>query len=218
MFYPLSKRLFDLCFSMLGLLVLFPLGAVIALIIKVSDRGPVLYGQTRIGRFGRPFRIWKFRTMIVNADKLGLHVTKDQDPRITPIGRFLRKTKLDELPQLWNVLIGDMSFVGPRPEVPKYVDLYTPDQREILKLKPGITDLASIIFRDEEELLSKAADTEDFYLTYCVPKKIELNRLYAARAGFFPDLGIVLRTLSAVLFGAPKSPESRRSTTDNREA
>jgi len=208
--YPLLKRLFDFVLSLLGLVLLFPLGVVVASIIKLSDRGPVLYAQTRIGQFGGPFRIWKFRTMVVNADKLGLQVTRDQDPRITPIGRFLRKTKLDELPQLWNVFVGDMTFVGPRPEVPKYVALYNPDQREILQLKPGITDLASIMFRDEEELLRQAPNVEEFYISYCIPKKIELNRAYAAKASLVQDLGIILRTLSAVLLGAPKS-QSRPS-------
>ena len=140
--YPKLKRAFDVICSGVGLLVLLPPGLLIALLIKLSDGGPVFYGQKRIGRFGKPFRIWKFRSMVVNADKMGVPLTRDQDPRITGIGRFLRKTKLDELPQLWNVLIGDMSLVGPRPEVPRYVELYTPEQRQILIYKPGITDVA----------------------------------------------------------------------------
>ena len=178
-----------------GLLILMPAGLVLGLLVKLADGGPIFYAQTRIGRFGRPFRIRKFRSMVVNADQMSAAVTKDEDPRITWIGRFLRKSKLDELPQLWNVLVGEMSFVGPRPEVPRYVERYTPEQREILNYKPGITDLATLRFRNEEALLRGAADVEGFYLRYCLPKKIELNRQYAERAGFFQDLWIILQTL-----------------------
>ena len=121
MFYPAAKRLFDIICAGLGLLILLPAGLLIALAIKLTDRGPVFYRQTRIGQFGKPFRIWKFRSMVVNADRMGGSITSEGDSRITWIGRFLRKTKLDELPQLWNVLVGEMSFVGPRPEVPRYV-------------------------------------------------------------------------------------------------
>lgn len=193
------KRLFDLCFAALGLILLAPLALALAVLVKASDGGPVFYGQTRVGRFGRPFRIWKFRSMIVNAEKLGLSVTKDGDPRITRIGRFLRKTKLDELPQLWNVLRGDMSFVGPRPEVQRYVDLYTPEQRRVLQLKPGITDLATLEFRNEEDLLRQAEDTETFYIQQCVPQKIALNLAYAQGANLWEDLKIILRTLFKTL-------------------
>jgi lipopolysaccharide/colanic/teichoic acid biosynthesis glycosyltransferase len=189
------KRAYDLFFATIGLLVLgLPLVA-IGLAVKLSDGGPVFYQQQRVGRFGRLFRIWKFRTMVVGADKLGPGVTKDGDPRVTQVGRFLRKTKLDELPQLWNVFRGDMSFVGPRPEVPRYVERYTEAQREILKLKPGITDLATLHFRNEEELLRNAPDVEKFYLEHCVPRKIELNLIYARRAGILADTWIILQTL-----------------------
>src|SRR5208283_41719 len=143
MWYAFSKRSFDIICSSLGLIVLFPVGLLIGLLVKLSDLGPVFYGQIRIGRFGKPFRIWKFRSMVVNADQLGVPLTKEEDPRITWLGRFLRKTKLDELPQLWNVLLGDMSFVGPRPEVPRYVEKYTTGQKRVLALRPGITDLAT---------------------------------------------------------------------------
>ena len=166
MWYATSKRLFDIVCASVGLLVLAPAGLLIVVLIKLSDGGAVFYGQTRIGRFGKPFRIWKFRSMVPHADKLGVPLTKEEDPRITWIGRFLRKTKLDELPQLWNVLVGDMSFVGPRPEVPRYVERYTPEQREILKYKPGITDVATLLFRNEEVLLRGTADVEGFYLQY----------------------------------------------------
>ena len=145
------KRAFDLFFSALGLLALSPLLLLLAMAVKLTSRGPVFFRQQRVGQGGRLFYILKLRSMVVNAEKLGLSVTRDGDPRITPLGRLLRKTKLDELPQLWNVLVGDMSFVGPRPEVPGYVRQYTPGQRRVLELKPGITDLATIEFRNEEE-------------------------------------------------------------------
>jgi lipopolysaccharide/colanic/teichoic acid biosynthesis glycosyltransferase len=191
----MSKRLFDLFFSLGGLLVLSPLFLVLTVAVKISSRGPVLFRQQRIGQDGKPFYINKFRSMVANAEKLGLSVTSDGDPRITALGRFLRKTKLDELPQLWNVLVGDMSFVGPRPEVPRYVDRYTAEQKRVLSLKPGITDLATLEFRNEEELLGGAEDTERFYLEYCVPRKIELNLAYADRANVWEDARIILRTL-----------------------
>jgi lipopolysaccharide/colanic/teichoic acid biosynthesis glycosyltransferase len=195
MVYPSTKRVFDLVFASLGLLVLAPLGFLIAVLAKFSHPGPVFFRQTRIGQFGKPFRIWKFRSMISNADQVGAPVTSEDDPRITRLGHFLRGTKLDELPQLWNVLVGDMSLVGPRPEVPRYVELYTPEQRDILKYRPGITDVASLLFRNEEELLRGADDLEGFYLRYCLPRKLELNRQYAQRATLVQDLWIILRTL-----------------------
>jgi lipopolysaccharide/colanic/teichoic acid biosynthesis glycosyltransferase len=189
------KRSFDILFAAFGLLVLSPLLLLLALAVKLSGRGPVLYRQQRVGRGGRPFCIVKFRSMVDHAEDLGLGVTRDGDPRITATGRYLRKTKLDELPQLWNVLVGDMSFVGPRPEVHRYVEKYTAEQRHVLALKPGITDLATLEFRNEEELLRTAADTERFYLEYCVPRKIELNLAYASHANIATDILIILRTL-----------------------
>ncbi len=189
------KRLYDLVFSSIGLIVLSPLFLVIAAVVKVTDVGPVIFRQRRIGLAGRPFYIWKFRTMVVNAEHAGLSVTCGGDARITPAGRFLRKTKLDELPQLWNVLRGEMSLVGPRPEVPHYVERYTPGQRKVLALKPGITDLATLEFRNEEELLRSAGDVESFYLAYCVPRKIKLNLQYARRANLWRDSQIILQTL-----------------------
>jgi lipopolysaccharide/colanic/teichoic acid biosynthesis glycosyltransferase len=191
----MAKRLFDIFFSALGLLALCPVLILLALWVKLSDFGPVFYRQVRVGRGGEPFRIWKFRSMVVNADKMGLSVTSGNDPRITRVGRLLRKTKLDELPQLWNVLAGEMSFVGPRPEVPRYVERYTTEQREILKLKPGITDLATLEFRDEEDLLKAQADVEKFYIEVCVPRKIELNLQYARHASVGRDIWIILQTL-----------------------
>ena len=191
----MAKRLFDIFFASVGLILTSPLLVLLGALVKMHDGGPVLFRQQRVGRGGVFFWIYKFRTMVVNAEKLGLGITKGGDTRITPIGRFLRRTKLDELPQLWNVWRGDMSFVGPRPELPRYVELYTPGQREILKLKPGITDLATLEFRDEEELLRNAADTEKFYVEYCLPRKIELNLLYARRANLWRDAIIIGQTL-----------------------
>jgi lipopolysaccharide/colanic/teichoic acid biosynthesis glycosyltransferase len=190
-----SKRWYDIFFAFTGLLLLSPLFSLIALFVKLSDGGPVFFLQRRIGLGGKPFWIWKFRTMVVNAEKLGASLTRDRDPRITPSGRFLRKTKLDELPQLWNVLKGEMSLVGPRPEVPKYVERFTRSQRDVLQLKPGITDLATLAFRDEEELLESARDVEAFYLNFCLPKKIELNLQYARQASCWEDTKIILQTL-----------------------
>ena len=202
-------------FAALGLLALSPLLLLLAIAVKLSSRGPVLFRQQRIGQGGRPFYIVKFRSMVENAEVLGLGVTRDGDPRITATGRFLRKTKLDELPQLWNVLAGDMSFVGPRPEVPRYVERYTAEQKRVLTLKPGITDLATLEFRNEEELLkgemlkaemlkaeigkaesgNAEGGVEEFYTKYCVPRKIELNLAYAARANLWEDVKIILRTV-----------------------
>ena len=190
-----SKRFFDTFFSALGLLALSPLLVSISILVKCSDWGPIFFRQRRVGRHGKLFWLWKFRTMVANAEKLGLPLTKDGDPRITRIGRFLRKTKLDELPQLWNVLTGEMSFVGPRPEVPRFVDQYTPEQREILDYKPGITDLATLVFRDEEVLLRNAKNLESFYVEYCIPRKVKLNRQYAGKANLLQDIWIILQTL-----------------------
>jgi lipopolysaccharide/colanic/teichoic acid biosynthesis glycosyltransferase len=190
-----TKRAFDLSFSIVGLLFLSPVFGLLAVAVKLSDGGPVFYRQQRVGQGGLLFAILKFRSMVVNAEQVGLSVTKEGDPRVTRIGRFMRKTKLDELPQLWNVLRGDMSFVGPRPEVPRYVEKYTTEQKRVLALKPGITDLATLEFRNEEELLRTAADTEKFYLEYCVPRKIELNLAYAKTANVREDIKIIIRTL-----------------------
>lgn len=190
-----AKRIYDLLLAFIGLLVLSPLLLLISVLVRLSDGGPVFFKQQRVGRNGHLFGIWKFRTMVMNADKMGLKITSRNDPRITRLGRILRKTKLDELPQLYNVLRGEMSFVGPRPEVPRYVALYTPAQSEILKLKPGITDLATLEFRDEEELLRSAGDVERFYVEHCLPRKIELNLLYARKANLWQDTIIIFQTI-----------------------
>jgi lipopolysaccharide/colanic/teichoic acid biosynthesis glycosyltransferase len=195
----LEKRLFDVVASAIGLLVLWPVFLVIAALIKLEDGGPVFYRQERIGYKGRPFKIWKFRTMVVNADKLGKPLTVGRDPRITRVGYWLRKFKLDELPQLLNVLLGEMSLVGPRPEVPQYVALYTPEQRRVLDLVPGITDPASIKFANEAELLAEANDPEKFYIEHIMPTKIRLNMEYASHATLWSDILVILKTLVRIV-------------------
>lgn len=194
----MAKRGFDVLFAGIGLALTAPFFLAVWLLIRASDGGPGFYRQQRVGLHGRTFAIIKFRTMRVGADKAGPSITKAGDNRITAVGRWLRKTKLDELPQLWNVLCGDMSFVGPRPEVPKYVALYTREQRRVLELRPGITDEASVAFRDEEALLAAAANPEQYYVDYCIPKKIMLNLAYADRASLWRDVWVILRTIGAV--------------------
>jgi len=193
-----SKRLFDLFWTILGLLVLWPLFLLVALLIKLDDGGPVFFRQERVGYKGRLFRIWKFRTMVVDAEKIGKPLTVGRDPRITRVGYWLRKFKLDELPQLFNVLAGEMSLVGPRPEVPKYVALYTPGQRRVLDLVPGITDPASIKYRDESEILARSPDPERTYVEEIMPEKIRLNLEYAERATVWSDFIVILCTLLRV--------------------
>lgn len=187
------KRVFDLAMALVGLTGLAPVFAAIAVAIKLFDRGPVFFVQSRIGKDGRPFMIYKFRTM--RPVHRGPEITIGGDSRITPIGRILRKSKLDELPQLWNVLKGDMSFVGPRPEVAKYVAIYTESQRDVLRLRPGITDPASFAFYDESELLAQAADPERYYRDVLVPEKIRINLAYAAQASLWTDLFLILATV-----------------------
>lgn len=194
----MAKRFFDLLFSSLGLVVLSPVLAVLALLVWLEDHGPVFYCQVRVGLHGQQFRIWKFRSMVLNADKLGLLLTVGRDPRITRVGYVLRQTKLDELPQLFNVLVGEMSFVGPRPEVQKYVDLYSPEQRQVLELTPGITDLASIKYRAEAELLAASSAPEQTYIDEIMPAKIRLNLEYAQGSSVVSDLLVILRTLVRV--------------------
>jgi lipopolysaccharide/colanic/teichoic acid biosynthesis glycosyltransferase len=190
-----AKRCYDLFFSSLGLILLSPLFLLIALAIKLTDRGRVFYRQKRIGQNGIPFLIWKFRTMVPNADVFGPSVTRNDDPRVTPLGRLLRRTKFDELPQLWNVLCGEMSLVGPRPEVARYVEHYTREQRAILQHKPGITDLASLRFRNEEALLNSSTTSEEFYVEHCLPRKLKLNEEYARKANLLTDTWIIIQTI-----------------------
>ncbi len=193
------KRAMDIVISAAALLVLWPVFALIALAIVADDPGPVFYRQVRVGRGAKPFRIFKFRTMVVDADKKGLSITVGRDSRITRVGAFLRKTKLDELAQLLNVLRGEMSFVGPRPEVPRYVDLYTPYQRQVLLVRPGITDYASIAYRNENELLAGAKDPERMYIETVMPAKIELNMKYLREISPLADIRLILQTILAIV-------------------
>jgi lipopolysaccharide/colanic/teichoic acid biosynthesis glycosyltransferase len=194
-----EKRVFDFIFSALGLVILFPIFIIIALLIKIEDGGPVLFIQERIGYRGRPFFMYKFRTMVVDADKKGNLLTVGGDPRITKSGRLLRKFKLDELPQLINVLKGEMSLVGPRPEVEKYVNLYTNEQREVLNLYPGITDPASIEYVNESELLAQSSDPEKLYVEKIMPEKIVLNLEYARQASWWTDFLVIVKTLARII-------------------
>jgi len=195
-----AKRTFDLIVAGCGLLVILPALIIIALAIKKTSEGPVFFRQIRVGRNERPFRIMKFRTMTVDAPLRGPQITMGADPRITPIGTVLRRYKLDELPQLFNVVWGDMSLVGPRPETPDYVALYPQDERrEIFQVRPGITDNASIIFSNESELLGRAEDPLDYYVSTILPKKRALYLDYVRNRSFFGDIAIVWRTILVIL-------------------
>jgi lipopolysaccharide/colanic/teichoic acid biosynthesis glycosyltransferase len=193
------KRIFDFVASFCGLIVLFPMFFVIAILIKREDGGRVFFRQTRVGQNNKRFEIYKFRTMIENAERAGAQVTKGDDPRITRIGKILRKYKIDEFPQLINVIKGEMSLVGPRPEVPKYVKFFEEDYKEILKVKPGITDYASLEYKNENELLKGADDPERVYLEKVLPEKIEYYKKYLKDIGFLTDLKLILRTIVGVL-------------------
>lgn len=191
------KRAFDVVCSALGLLVLSPVLLVCALLVGLTSPGGVLFRQERIGRDGVPFTIYKFRSM--RQDNAGLKITTSGDSRITPVGKVLRKTKLDELPQLWNVLKGDMSFVGPRPEVREYTDLYDGEQRQVLLVRPGITGLASIRFRNENELLDASDDPNRTYMEEVMPQKIALDLEYIPHASVIYDIRLILETLVTVV-------------------
>ena len=197
----IAKRAMDIVLSAGALAVLWPLLLLIALAIVIDDPGPVFYRQVRVGRNGKTFRIFKFRSMVMDADKKGLAITVGRDRRITRVGAILRKTKLDELAQLLNVLFGQMSFVGPRPEVPKYVDMYTPYQRQVLLVRPGITDYASIAYRNENDLLAGADDPERMYIEQIMPDKIELNMKYLREISPLADIRLIFKTLVAVIKG-----------------
>ena len=198
------KRIFDFTASVIGLIMLLPLLLLAAVLVKLSSHGPALFRQERVGHVGRAFYILKFRTMVADAPKKGGQITFGADPRITPIGRFLRKTKIDELPQLFNVLRGDMSLVGPRPEVRKYVEMFADDYKDILRVRPGITDLASVKYRDEAAILGKAADPEREYVERVLPEKIKLAKEYVRRQSLFFDLWIIFATLYTVAIDAVK--------------
>lgn len=191
----MAKRLFDIVSSGIGLLCLAPVFVVMAIWIKLDSRGPVFYRQTRVGRYGHDFRIFKFRSMRVGSDKGRQITVGERDPRITRSGYFIRRYKIDELPQLINVFLGDMSVVGPRPEVRKYVDLYSEEQRKVFQVRPGITDLASIKYRNENELLSQVDDPDTYYIDVIMPDKLAINLEYIRHQSFMGDIKIIFNTL-----------------------
>ena len=193
------KRLFDIFFSFIGLLLLLPFFLIIAILIIIDSRGPVFYKQVRVGQGGSDFKLFKFRSMRIDADKGSLLTIGGHDSRITSTGYFIRKYKIDELPQLINVLLGNMSLVGPRPEVRKYVDLYTAEQKQVLAVKPGITDYASIEYSSENELLGKAENPEKTYIEEIMPAKLKLNLKYIAEKSFTTDVKIIFRTIKKIL-------------------
>lgn len=193
------KRIFDLVASGLGLIILSPLFLILAIWIKLDSKGPVFYRQVRVGYKNKDFRIFKFRSMRVGADKGSLVTIGGRDPRVTKSGYWIRKFKLDELPQLINVFIGDMSLVGPRPEVRHYVDYWTPEQMHVLDVRPGITDPASIKFRNENELMEKAEDPEKYYIEVIMQEKIKLYLEYVEKHNFFYDLGLIFKTFWVIV-------------------
>jgi lipopolysaccharide/colanic/teichoic acid biosynthesis glycosyltransferase len=195
------KRLFDLVIALPLLILVSPILVVIGILIKLNSRGPIFYLQKRVGINGTDFFIYKFRTMRIGADKLGLLTVGGRDPRVTSVGYFLRKYKLDELPQLINVVNGTMSLVGPRPEVRKYVDLYNAEQRKVLNAKPGITDYASIEYADENNLLAASTNPEQTYIEEVMPAKLKLNMKYISEQGIITDIKIIFSTIMRVIRG-----------------
>ena len=192
-------RFFDFILSLVGLVILAPLFIVLSVWIKIDSKGPVFYKQVRVGQNSKDFGLFKFRSMVVDADKKGLITVGGRDPRITRSGYFIRKYKLDELPQLINVLVGDMSLVGPRPEVRKYVDLYTDEQQKVLSVKPGITDYASIEYMDENEILGKSNDPEKTYIEEIMPEKIKYNMKYIQNKNVSEYFKIIFLTLLKIV-------------------
>lgn len=192
-------RVFDLIVSFIALLFLALPFMLISFAIVCDSKGGAFFKQVRVGKNGKEFKIMKFRTMVTNAEAKGLQISTSGDSRITKVGKFLRKTKIDELPQLFNVFVGQMSFVGPRPEVPKYVAMYNEEQRNVLLVKPGITDEASIVFRDENTILENAEDTETAYINEIMPVKLNLNLKYIRKMGLFYNVKIIFKTVFAVL-------------------
>lgn len=192
--YQAAKRIFDIISSLIGLVLFSPFFIIIALWIALDSKGGVFYKQIRVGKYGKHFKLLKFRSMRPNSDKAG-QLTVGNDNRVTSVGKFIRKTKLDEIPQLFNVIAGDMSIVGPRPEVPKYVDLYNDEQKKALSVRPGLTDYASIEYLDEQELLGKSDNPEETYIQEIMPAKLSLNLKYIEDRNFFLDLKLIFKTV-----------------------
>lgn len=193
------KRTFDLLVSFFAIILLSPFFIIVSLLIKMDSNGPVIFKQVRVGKNKKPFEIYKFRTMVVDAEKLGKQITVGNDNRITKIGGFLRKFKLDELPQLFNVFKGDMSFVGPRPEVPKYTNLYTEEQNRVFEVRPGITDYASIKYRNENEILGKSKNPEKTYIEEVMQDKLKINLTYMKKRSIMEDFKIICETCIKIL-------------------
>ena len=208
--YSFFKRILDVFSSLIALVLLSPILLLIAVLIKITSPGSVFFRQIRVGQNGRHFRLVKFRSMVQDAPQKGLSVTGKGDSRITPFGNFLRRTKLDELPELWNVLVGDMSLVGPRPEVPQYVVGHETIWKRVLSVKPGITDLATLQFRDEEAVLESAHGLEKAYIDIVLPLKLKLAIEYVENRSFWLDIKIIVLTVWAITFGRilakPKRP------------
>jgi len=196
-----TKRLFDIAFSFVGLVILSPALILISILIKLDSRGPLLFKQTRVGLESKPFEIYKFRTMLHSRENLGLFLTVGNDIRVTKVGRFLRKYKFDEFPQLLNVFIGDMSFVGPRPQVPKYVALFGDIQELILSIRPGITDYASIAYKEESKILAQYEDPELAYINIILPEKLKLNLKYIEEISIMTDIKLIFMTIYILLIG-----------------
>lgn len=190
------KRAFDLVFSFLGLLLLFPVMSLTGLLIKLSSEGPALFRQQRIGRYGKPFTMYKFRTMVLNHGGSSVSVLGER--RITPLGAVLRKLKIDELPELWNIFIGDMSFVGPRPDMPEYVSLLLGEKRDILTIRPGLTSPASIKYANEEEILSRVSNPQKYFDEVIWPDKMEMNLEYIRNRSFIGDVNLIFRTVFGI--------------------
>lgn len=199
LFSLVFKRVTDIIFSIIILAVLIIPIAVIAVVVKATSKGPVFYRQERVTAYGRIFKIFKFRTMVENADQIGTLVTTNGDIRVTKVGRFLRKYRLDELPQIFNVITGSMTFVGTRPEVQKYVDMYVPSYYATLLMPAGITSLASIMYKDEEKLLQNVEDTDKIYVETILPEKMKYNLMYLENFGFFSDIKLMFKTVKEVV-------------------
>lgn len=189
------KRTFDIVMSLIGIIILSPIFIIVSILIKIDSPGKILFLQKRVGKNEKEFNIYKFRTMVSDAEKLGKQITVGEDSRITRIGAVLRKFKIDELPQLFNVLNGDMSLVGPRPEVPKYVALYTPEQKKVLSIRPGITDMASLRYRDENDILGKVDNPEEYYINVIMQDKLKLNLEYIEKSNIIFDISLILKTI-----------------------
>lgn len=192
-------RTFDVVMSLIGLILLSPFFLIISILIKLDSKGPILFKQVRVGRYEKNFKILKFRTMVTDAEKRGAQITVGRDSRITRVGHFLRKSKLDEIPQLINVFIGDMSLVGPRPEVPNYTQYYTKAQKRIFEIRPGITDLASIKYRDENEILALSSNPEKTYIEEIMVDKLKLNLEYLEKRSVWTDIKIIFQTLYKIV-------------------